>query len=116
MILDQNLRIYLWSDAVDLRKGFDGLSALVQAVLKDDPFAGQCFVFKNRRSNRLKLLLWDGTGFVLVYKRLDQGTFYWPPVSAGKIRVSQAELSLIFDGIDWRRIPARKTNNPTIGA
>lgn len=116
MILGQNLRIFLWSDAVDLRKGFDGLSVLVQEVLKEDPFSGQCFVFKNRRSNRVKLLMWDGTGFVLAYKRLDRGTFYWPRANAGKIKVTQAELGLIFDGIDWRRIPLKNTNNPTLAA
>ena len=116
MILGQKLKVFLWSDVVDLRKGFDGLSVLVQEVLKEDPFSSQCFVFKNRRNNRLKLLFWDGNGFVLVYKRLDQGTFYWPPVAAGKIKVTLGELSLIFDGIDWRRLPFKKTNNQTIAA
>jgi transposase len=99
-----------------MRKGFDGLSVLVQETLKEDPFSGQCFVFRNRRGNRLKLLLWDGSGFVLIYKRLDQGTFYWPPAIGGKVRVSHAELSLVFDGMDWRRLPLNKTNKPTLAA
>jgi len=116
MILGQNLKVYLWSDHVDLRKGFDGLSALVQGVLKEDPFSGKCFVFKNRRSNRLKLLMWDGTGFVLAYKRLDRGTFFWPRANAGKIKVTQAELGLIFDGIDWRRIPLKNSQKPSLAA
>jgi len=76
MIPGRNLKVYLWSVHVDLRKGFDGLSTLVQEVLKEDAFSGTCFVFRNRRSNRLKLLMWDGTGFALAYKRLDRGIFY----------------------------------------
>jgi len=116
MMFGQNMKVFLWSDFVDLRKGFDGLSALVQEVLEEDPFSGQCFVFKNRRSNRIKLLMWDGTGFVLAYKRLDKGTFYWPRPASGKIHVTQAELGLIFDGMDWRRIALKQSNKPTIGA
>ncbi len=111
-----NTKVFLWSAPTDMRKGFDGLSVLVQDILKEDPFSGQCFVFRNRRGNRLKLIIWDGSGFVLVYKRLDQGTFYWPPAISGKIRATHAELSLVFEGMDWRRLPLNKTNNPTLAA
>ena len=116
MIFGHNMKVFLWSDFVDLSKSFDGLSALVQEVLKEDPFLGQRFVFKHRRSNRIKLLMWGGTGFVLAYKRLDNGTCYWPRPSSDKIHVTQAELGLIFDGMDWRRVALKKFNKPTIGA
>jgi transposase len=114
--MGNHIKVLLWSGAVDMRKGFDGLSVLVQEVLKEDPFSGICFAFRNKRGNRLKMLFWDGSGFVLAYKRLDRGTFYWPPATGGKIRITQAELSLVFEGIDWRRMPLKETNKPTIAA
>ena len=70
-------RIWLVAGATDMRKGFDGLSALVQTAIERDPFSGQVFVFRGRRGDRVKLLWWDGQGLCLYYKRLERGRFVW---------------------------------------
>lgn len=76
------MRIFLCTQPVDMRKGFDSLAALVRTELGDDPVSGHLFVFKSRRGNRLKLLWWDRDGLVLYYKRLEEGTFRFPASSA----------------------------------
>ncbi|WP_339115113.1 IS66 family insertion sequence element accessory protein TnpB [Thioclava sp. GXIMD2076] len=63
---------------VDFRKGHDGLAALVQSTLAEDPFTGTVFVFRSKRADRLKILFWDGSGLVMAYKRLEESTFTWP--------------------------------------
>ena len=90
-----------------MRKGFDGLSAMVQHVLKKDPFTGHIFVFRGRRGDRVKLLWWDGQGLCLYYKRLEQGKFVWPIAKSGAIHLTHSQLSLLLEGIDWRP-PARR--------
>jgi transposase len=90
-----------------MRKGFDGLSALVQHVLKRDPFSGHVFVFRGKRGDRLKLLWWDGQGLCLYYKRLEQGRFIWPSAVDGAAHLTQSELVLLLEGLDWRP-PARR--------
>ena len=72
------VRIWLGSQPVDLRRSFDGLAEQVRQHLQADPLSGHVFVFRNKRSDRVKLLYWDEDGFVIVYKRLEQGTFRWP--------------------------------------
>lgn len=86
-----------------MRKGFDGLSAIVQLQLAEDPFSGQLFVFRGRRGDRVKLLWWDGDGLCLFAKRLERGRFVWPQASSGTVHLSQAQLSMLLEGIDWRR-------------
>lgn len=86
-----------------MRKGFDGLAALVQETLADDPFSGQMFVFRGRRGDRVKLLWWDGDGLCLLAKRLERGRFVWPQASSGSVSLSAAQLSMLLEGIDWRR-------------
>ena len=78
-------RIWLVAGHTDMRKGFDGLAALVQVQLKQNPFSGQVFIFRGRRGDRVKVLWWDGQGLSLFYKRLEQGRFIWPSANAGKI-------------------------------
>ncbi|EKM98086.1 IS66 Orf2 family protein [Acidocella sp. MX-AZ02] len=95
------------SKPVDFRKGMDGLVALVAQVLAADPFAGDVFVFRAKRADRLKLLLWDGTGLCLVTKRLEAGGFTWPPVQDGAVTLSPAQIRLLFAGMDWTQIAAR---------
>lgn len=73
----QGVRILVASKPVDFRKGHDGLAALVQSVLQEDPFTGTVFVFRAKRADRLKILFWDGTGLVMAYKRLEENTFTW---------------------------------------
>jgi transposase len=89
-----------------MRRGFDGLAAQVQTVLKADPFSGQLFVFRGRRGDLVKVLWWDGQGLVLYAKRLERGRFVWPQARDGAVSLTPAQLSMLLEGIDWR-MPAR---------
>jgi transposase len=95
-------RVWLAAGVTDMRKGFDGLAALVQETLRRDPFGGHIFVFRGRRGDRLKALWWDGQGLCLFAKRLEKGRFRWPAAAAGetKITLTQEELALLLGGID----------------
>lgn len=97
------------SKPVDFRRGMDGLSALVTQMLFADPFAGDIFVFRAKRTDRIKILVWDGSGLCLVSKRLEAGGFTWPPVCDGVISLSAMQLRLLFAGLDWMQIAARVT-------
>jgi transposase len=96
-------RIWLACGATDMRRGFDGLAAMVQTQLAADPYAGHLFVFRGRRGNRLKILWYSGDGMNLLSKRLDGGRFVWPQTATGTIALSSAELSMLLEGIDWVR-------------
>jgi transposase len=100
--LSAGVRIHLAMGATDMRKGFDGLAALVQQVLHKDPFGGHLFVFRGKRADRVKILFWDGTGLVLYAKRLERGRFVWPATREGVVALSAAQLSMLLEGIDWR--------------
>jgi transposase len=91
------LRVLVATRPVDFRRGADGLAATVQSILQQDRFSGTVFVFRSKRSDRVKLLVYDGTGLVLIWKRLEGGTFKWPPVSEGVMRLSGAQLAALFD-------------------
>jgi transposase len=101
------LRIMVACKPVDFRKGMDSLAAVVTQALATDPFAGDVFIFRSRRSDRLKLLIWDGTGLCLVTKRLESGTFTWPPVRDGAVTLNAAQLRPLFTGMDWTQIGTR---------
>jgi transposase len=75
----------------------------VQLKLAEDPFSGHLFVFRGRRGDRLKILWWDGDGLCLFAKRLERGRFVWPQAADGAVHVTQAQLSMLLEGIDWRR-------------
>lgn len=111
--LSHDLNIWLCAGHTDMRKGFDGLSTMVQHVLEKDPFCGHVFVFRGRRGDRVKLLWWDGQGLCLYYKRLEDGKFVWPSASFGVVHLSHAQLSLLLEGVDWRpparRLPPKNT-------
>ena len=96
-------RIWVAAGVTDMRRGFDGLAALVQTQLEADPFSGQIFVFRGRRGDRVKLLWWDGDGLCLLAKRLEAGKFVWPQATHGSVSLSAAQLSMLLEGIDWRR-------------
>jgi len=96
-------RIWLACGVTDLRRGFDGLAALVQTHLAADPYSGHLFVFRGRRGNRLKILWYSGDGLNLHCKRLDGGRFVWPQTAMGTVALTSAELSMLLEGIDWRR-------------
>jgi transposase len=95
------------SKPIDFRKGIDGLVAMVTEVLAADPFAGDVFVFRAKRTDRIKLILWDGSGLCMVTKRLEAGNFTWPPVRDGMVTLSAPQLRMLFSGMDWTQIPAR---------
>ena len=112
MIPSDRVRILVATQPVDFRKGHDGLAALVQSVLKEDPFTGAVFVFRSRRMDRLKLLFWDGTGLVMAYKRLEDTTFTWPPVRDGVMTLNRAQFEALFAGLDWRQVKALAARRP----
>ncbi len=95
-------RVWLAAGVTDMRKGFDGLSMLVQEKLQRDPFAGQIFAFRGRRGCLVKLLWWDGQGLCLFAKRLEKGRFVWPSPADGVVALSTAQLGMLLEGIDWR--------------
>jgi transposase len=101
--LPAGTRVWLACGVTDMRKGFDGLAALVQLKLAEDPFSGHLFVFRGRRGDRLKILWWDGDGLCLFAKRLERGRFVWPQAADGAVHVTPAQLSMLLEGIDWRR-------------
>ena len=105
-------RVWLAAGVTDMRKGFDGLAAVVQLQLSEDPFSGQLFVFRGRRGDRVKVLWWDGDGLCLYAKRLEGGRFVWPQAREGVVALSAAQLSMLLEGIDWRR--PRRTSVPQL--
>ena len=107
-------RVLVATRPVDFRRGADGLAATVQSILQQDRFSGTVFVFRSKRSDRVKLLVYDGTGLVLIWKRLEGGTFKWPPVSEGVMRLSGAQLAALFDGLDWRRMYVPRVPRPKV--
>jgi len=100
------VRVWLAAGVTDMRKGFDGLAMLVQERLRQDPFAGQVFVFRGRRGDLVKVLWWDGQGLCLFAKRLEKGRFVWPSAADGVVALSPAQLGMLLEGIDWR-MPVR---------
>jgi transposase len=97
-----------------MRKGMDGLAALVQTALAENPFSGHIFAFRGRRGDLVKLLWFDGDGVCLLAKRLERGRFVWPQAASGSVALSAAQLSMLLEGIDWRR-PTR-TWTPELAA
>ena len=98
----QGLRIALAVRPVDFRCGHDALAGLVQNTLGLDPHSGLIVVFRSKRADRLKILLWDGTGLVLIYTRLGEGHFEWPRISDGVLRPTRTQFETLFDGLRRR--------------
>src|SRR5688572_710890 len=101
MAVPVGVRVVLWASPVDFRKGMDSLSAYVQLMVHADPFAGDLFIFRSRRADRIKILLYDGTGLCLYQKRLERGRFRWPPVTDGVVRLSAAQMAALIEGLEW---------------
>ncbi len=114
--LASNTRIFLSTEPTDMRKGFDGLFALVETVIEQDPFAGHLFLFRNRNRDRVKILYWDRDGLAQWYKRLEKGRFQFPtdaktasqkePPRSCEIRAD--ELAMLLGGIDLSQVKRRK--------
>ncbi|MFY9856298.1 MAG: IS66 family insertion sequence element accessory protein TnpB [Terracidiphilus sp.] len=102
----QGPRIWLATEATDMRCGFDRLAERVKSVIGQDPLSGHLFVFRSRRSDRLKILSWDRDGFILWYKRLEGGVFKLPRMDAGRrcVELRASELAMILDGIDMSKL------------
>jgi len=101
--LKPGTRVFLSCRPIDLRKGFNGLVALITNELQHDSYSGHLFVFRGKRGDYLKMLYWDGTGLCLFAKRLEQGIFAWPPVIDDCMTLSQGQFTMLTEGIDWRR-------------
>jgi transposase len=109
--LPASVRVYLATSPCDMRRSFDGLHALVNAVMQMDAFAGHLFVFANRRRDRVKILYWDRDGFAMWAKRLEEGTYAMPfSESDGEVRreITAQELGALLSGIDLSEAKRRK--------
>jgi len=112
-------RIWLATEATDMRCGFDRLAERVKAVIGQDPIGDSLFVFRSRRGDRLKILTWDRDGFILWYKRLESGVFKLPRFDVGmrSIELRASELAMILDGIDMsklKRVPRYERHTGTM--
>jgi transposase len=106
--LPTSVRIWLATQATDLRKSFDSLAEIVRQQLQGDPLSGQLFVFRNKRGDRVKLLYWDDDGYVIVYKRLEEGVFRFPQAEAAGVEIRAADLQMLLDGVDLDSVKRSK--------
>ncbi|MCD1636986.1 IS66 family insertion sequence element accessory protein TnpB [Martelella mediterranea] len=107
-------KIYLATDPVDFRKGMDGLAAHVMRCFDLDPFCGAFFVFRSKGSDKAKVLMWDGTGLVLIYKRIEGRGFVWPKMQGGTVTLTKAQFEALFEGLDWGRVATAHYTHPKI--
>ena len=103
MGLATGTRIWIAAGVTDMRRGFVGLSGMVQTALAENPFSGQVFIFRGRRGDLIKVLWFDGDGLCLFAKRLERGRFVRPQATSGTVSLTRAQLSMLLEGIDWRR-------------
>lgn len=106
--IPSGVRVLLAARPVDFRKGAHGLAALASEVLGEDPFSGVVIVYRAKRADRIKILFWDGSGLMLVWKQLSHGVFRWPPVVDGVVKLSAIEFAALVGGLDWTRVQATK--------
>lgn len=115
LTLPPAVRIHLAVDPIDIRRSFDGLSTAVREVLKDDPFSGHVFIFRNKRSDMLKLIWWSTGGFTILYKRLERGTFHLPRELGRGVRAVQidaVDLAMMLEGVELAATRRRRRWNP----
>lgn len=102
-------KIYIGVEAIDMRKGFEGLHGLVRDRLRQDPLSGHLFLFTNKTRTRLKALVWDGSGLWVCAKRLEKGRFHWPGVGeAVSVTLRTEQLALLVGGLDLRKTVERR--------
>ncbi len=106
--LSSAVRVFVARSAVDFRRGIDGLCGLVREEFGEDPLSGHWFVFTNRRSNRLRILVWDRNGFWMATKRLEQGTFERFDGCDAKLEIDRVKLAMLLDGIDTKKARFRR--------
>lgn len=105
------VKIFLYGQAADLRRGYDGLASIVQEAMGEDPLSGSLFIFVNKRGNRLKLLYWDNDGYALWMKRLERGCFELPKPSdadSPSVKLTASQLTLILEGIELSSVRRRR--------
>jgi transposase len=107
-----DLTVLVAAQPVDFRKGMDALAGLVAECLSETPYAGTIFVFRSKRTDRVKILAFDGTGLILATKRLEEGRFTWPPIQGGVVRLTAAQFSMLVDGLDWTRVSPHPVRRP----
>lgn len=112
MMPSHTVGILVATQPIDFRKGHDGLAAQVTSVLKEDPFTGTVFLFRAKRSDRLKILFWDRTGLVMAYKRLEESSFTWPAVRDGVMTLNRAQSEALFAGLEWRKVKVLEIRRP----
>ena len=106
-------RVFVATEPIDFRTGVHGLVAKVAQNFNGDPYSGDVYVFRAKRADRLKLLVFDGTGMVLATKWLEEGGFAWPPVQGGVMRLTRTQLTMLLDGLtEWLRIVAKSVKRP----
>jgi transposase len=106
------VRIVLMAEPVDFRKGPDSLARLVESYLQDHPFGGDLFLFRSKRTDKLKVIGHDGAGLWMYQKRLERGGFIWPSREQTTVRLTPAQLAVLLDGVDWRRVRAGRRYRP----
>jgi transposase len=111
--LPAGARVLLATRPVDFRRGAHSLAALAAEVLGENPFSGVVLVFRSKRADRIKILVWDGSGLLLIWKQLEGGAFRWPPVVDGAMRLTPVEFAALFDGLDWMRVQGITRRIPT---
>ena len=112
MMLPSDIQVLVATRPVDFRKQMDGLAALVQQAHGANPYCGAIYVFRSKRTDRVKLLWWDGTGVCLLNKRLESGQFHWPEIADGMLRLAPSQLSTLLEGLDWSRVVPRAVEAP----
>ena len=111
------VRVLLATRPIDFRRGAHSLAALAQEVLGEDPFSGAVIVYRAKRADRVKILVWDSSGLVLIWKQLQQSSFRWPPIKDGVLTLSPVAFAALFDGLDWTRVQTTKViHKPTVAA
>ncbi len=108
LMVSPAVKVFLAIEPTDMRKSFDGLSALVAGVIGQDPYSGHLFVFRGRRSDRVKILYWDRSGYALFYKRLEEGTFRFPQGTASSVEIESPDLMLLLEGIELQGATRRR--------
>jgi len=114
--LPTSVRIWLATQATDMRKSFDTLAEVVRRQLQADPLSGQLFVFRNKRADRVKLLYWDEDGFVIIYKRLEEGSFRFPQGDAAGLEIRASDLHMLLDGVDLDSVHRQKRYRRPVSA
>jgi transposase len=104
LTLPPDTRIFMGLAPIDMRRSFDGLCAAVVEVLKQDPLEGHLFLFRGKRGDRVKALIWDRNGLAIWYKRLEKGRYRWPSRDAVSLEITEQELALLLDGVDFTRL------------